>query len=124
MNNYNKEDKPAILVYALREIRIELYEELLNGIEEEGLPYKIVKRDSEDAFKLAAMASEANVLVAGIGIDSENIVLHHEKMSKSEYLFSIKISDNMYIKREMGQCAARLVKKTPFKNSYIQESNY
>jgi|LGOV01.1.fsa_nt_gb hypothetical protein len=123
MNYFRNEENPAILIYALKTVRIELYEELLNGIEEEGLPYRIVKKDSDDAFKLASMASEANVLVAGIGIDSENIVLHHEKMSKSEYLFSIKISDNMYIKREMGECAARLVKKTPFKNLHIQESN-
>jgi hypothetical protein len=123
MNDFRNEENPAILIYARNTVRIELYEELLNGIEEEGLPYRIVKKDSDNAFKLASMASEANVLVAGIGIDSENIVLHHEKMSKSEYLFSIKISDNMYKKREMGQCAARLVKKTPFKNLHIQESN-
>jgi Trk K+ transport system NAD-binding subunit len=122
MNNFREVEKPAILIYARNAVRIELYEELLNGIEEEGLPYRIVKKDSNDAFALASMASEASVLVAGIGIDSENIVLHHEKMSKSEYLFLIKISDNMYIKREMGECAARLVKKTPFKNLYIQES--
>lgn len=123
MNNSRDEENPAILIYALNDVRVELYEELLHGIEEEGLPYRIVKKDSNDAFTLASMASEANVLVAGIGIDAEKIVLHHEKMSKTEYLFSINISDDRFVKREMGECAARLVKKTPFKNLHIQESN-
>jgi hypothetical protein len=119
MAGINIEEKPSILIYTSIGVVQEHFVDLLYGIEEEGLPFTICNQGEEDAFSLASMASEVSLLGVGIGIDSNNIVLHHERISSKEYLFSVNMSDSEIIKRELGECSARLVKMIPFKNKNL-----
>lgn len=112
-----KKNKPAINIYYSskidknhKKIRV-----LLNGIEEEGIPYKLISEDETDILTLSYEACNSSILGVGLGINNEEIVLHYNKLHKSQPLFKVKLtSDNSEI-RVLGSNGARLVKKMPFK---------
>lgn len=89
--------------------------EILWGIEEEGIPFEVFPVDIENAIDSGYKASVESSLGVGIGIDKDMIVLHYNKLNQDSPLFKIsRRSDSTKI-RYLGANAARLVIKMPFK---------
>lgn len=109
--------KPSILIYYSNKINdLIKFDELLWGIEEEGIPYDIKAIEEDDFIKLAYLASQKSKLSVGLGIDSfDNISLTYNKLSCKEYLYKMTLKDSDEKLRNMGANSARLVKKIPFK---------
>lgn len=108
--------KPVIKVFfdqnKLKETDIQ---EVLWGIEEEGIPYEIFPVNIENAVDSGYKASVESSLGVGIGIDEKTIVLHYKKLKKDSPLFIIKRNSDSTKIRSLGANAARLVVKMPFK---------
>lgn len=109
--------KPAILIY-LTEAPQDLYlEEVLLGIEEEGIPFQLEHVATENVVKAAYEAAGRSDLAVGIGCDGERIVVHYRNLPVEQPLFNVeryqlKMKQTL---RSLGSNAARLVKRTAFK---------
>jgi len=108
-----EEARPAVLVYcALAADDLDGARELDAGMEEEGIPARLVRVPDGSAVSLAYAAAQASNLDVGVGIDSSgNISVHHAKMPRDEAALNGPPSTA----RVMGHNAARLVSGTPFK---------
>ena len=105
--------RPAVLVYcALAADDLDCARKLDAGMEEEGIPARLVTVPDGSAVSLAYAAAQASNLDVGVGIDSRgNISVHHAKMPRDEAALNGPSSTA----RVMGHNAARLVSGTPFK---------
>lgn len=110
---------PSIYIYTRDQIGEKNLEYILLGIEEEGIPYLIKSFGDYNSNKLASMASDASLLGVGIGVDINNVVLHQESLGPDRYVFSIDLNSKPEKLRELGENAARIVKKVPFKNKHL-----
>lgn len=109
-------NKPTIKIYYNHNvIAQEAFEQLLYGIEEEGIPYAISGIDEDDIFNLSHEASMDSKLGVGLGISSHEIALHYEKLDRLSPLFKIKLKNKDQTLKDLGANAARLVKRMPFK---------
>ena len=108
-----EEARPAVLVYcALAADDLGAARELDAGMEEEGVPARIVTVLDGPAVSLAYAAAQASNLDVGVGIDSSgNISVHHAKMPHN----AAALNGSRGTARVMGHNAARLVRGTPFK---------
>lgn len=110
-------EKPSIHIYYDKElVDISRFHEVLWGIEEEEVPYRIQEKEHVDAQQMAYEACEASKLGVGVGIDHENIVLHYVKLKKKEPLYKISTESSRELMRVLGVNGARLVKGIPFKD--------
>lgn len=108
--------KPSIFIYVFPHDRSkEKLREVTAGMEEEGIPYKIVNSDEQAVVKLAYEGAVKSQLGVGVGIGSEGICLHYEKLSPDKPLFCNHEPDDPLVWRYFGYNAARLVKGIPFK---------
>jgi len=89
-------------------------DELLYGIEEEGVPYKVKDCQAYDALELGMSAATDSNLEIGIGITNDEIIVNHQKRKTYEPIYSISRAD-FYDLRLIGNNAARLVKGMPLK---------
>ena len=107
------EARPAVLVYcALAADDLDGARQLDAGMEEEGVPARIVTVPDGPAVALAHAAAQASNLDVGVGIDSMgNISVHHAKMPRDR----AALNGSPGTARVMGHNAARLVRGTPFK---------
>ena len=109
-------NKPTIKVYYNQNaIDKEAFEPLLHGIEEEGIPYAISGMEEDDIFNLSHEASKDSKLGVGLGINSDKIALHYEKLDRLSPLFKIELQNKNQTLRDLGANATRLVKRIPFK---------
>lgn len=110
--------KPMIHVYYCRQIRnASSFQELLSGMEEEGVPCLVAEREESAALELAYKAAESSNLSVGVGIGAdETVVLHYIKLKPEEPLFSVSLQSGKTSLRMLGANAARLVKGVPFKS--------
>ena len=116
MNVNFEAPKPEIKVfYNKNSINKSIVTQVLLGIEEEGLPYSLEEKDSNDGVELAYKAAEISHLGVGIGI-GDRLVLHYIKLKENAPLFCVPLQDNENILRAIGANAARLVKRMPFKD--------
>lgn len=89
---------------------------LAYGIEEEGLPFKLMETTSSSAHENANCAAALSSLDVGIGVgDDWKIVTRHSRFDKDSYLFEVKADQRMDLKA-YGANAARLIKGVPFKS--------
>ncbi|MDO4288460.1 MAG: glycerol dehydratase reactivase beta/small subunit family protein [Eubacterium sp.] len=117
MNVNFEAPKPEIKVYYNKNsVNKSIVTQVLLGIEEEGLPYSLVEKDSSNGGEMAYKAAEASHLGVGIGIGDTEIVLQYIKLKENEPLFRIPIKDDETTLRAIGANAARLVKRMPFKD--------
>lgn len=85
------------------------------GIEEEGIPFVLEKRNEfKDPVSMAYKAAESSRLGVGIGV-GDRIVLHFLKLKQDKPLFEIPLTTENEKLRRMGANAARLIKGIPFK---------
>lgn len=88
---------------------------LAYGIEEEGLPFKLIETSSISAHENAQRAAGESTLDVGIGIGEDwQIAVRHSRFEKNMYLFDMKAWDGLDLKA-YGANAARLIKGVPFK---------
>ncbi|EJP6472288.1 glycerol dehydratase reactivase beta/small subunit family protein [Clostridium botulinum] len=110
-------DKPAIVIYKNKDIKnVVDFDELLWGIEEENIPCGVDIKDEKSAEKLAYKAAQDSKLGIGIGIGNDNrLVITHSKLNFGETLFDVDLERDVYILRNLGSNAARIVKGVPLK---------
>lgn len=92
-------------------------QEVLYGIEEEQIPYKLAQMADDDTIKRAYDAAEASRLSVGLAYDTQKIVVHYKNMDADKPLFVIKRTEGQTALRQLGNNAARLVKGIPFKDN-------
>jgi hypothetical protein len=94
---------------------------LLNGIEEEGIPFFTKEKQETSALESSYQAALDSNLGVGIGIGGDgHIILHYTKLCKEEPLFTTNLPE-WDKQRVLGANAARLVKGIPFKSFEIIE---
>ncbi|MDF2595218.1 MAG: hypothetical protein K0R69_1559 [Clostridia bacterium] len=99
--------RPEIIIKAYNPDGVVL-KEVLAGIEEEGVLYKVIHEESSDsAASLGQIASEMSQIEVGIGIHQNETTLYTKKI-KNAPLFTT----TLYY-RQLGQNAARYVKGNP-----------
>ena len=108
------ESKPYIMVFCSNKIKRSEIEEILWGIEEEGLPYflKFVP-DIEVKKKNYTQGT----LEVGIGINSKKEVILTSKKYDKEYILKNSLDQSDDKLRALGNNSARLVKGLPLKLS-------
>lgn len=108
--------KQVIKVYYKDNIKnIDEINQVLLGMEEEGIPYEISNVSLGNSIEIGYKASLESPLGVGIGIDDDSIVLHFNKLDKDHPIFVIQFKSSSDKKRSLGANAARLVTKMPFK---------
>lgn len=96
---------------------LNLVRQLAFGIEEEGLPHRIVEMPELAARQLAEEASRLSSLEVGIGVDEKGcLCLHQTKLPEGFYLFETNATHQKLNIRNYGANGARLVKGMPFKD--------
>lgn len=108
-------DTPSINIYHSLDVCDDRFKEILWGIEEEEIPYKVQCINLENANTLGHMGACDSKLGVGIGISEDKIILTTNKLDKEEPLFYLKLDEKDEILRKLGSNAARLVKGIPFK---------
>ncbi len=91
-------------------------EEILYGIEEEGLPWGITESQEKDAKVLGYAASQSSKLGVGIGVGVDGVTLCHDKLEQYKPLFSYSLSSSRRDFRMLGMNGAKLIKGEPFVN--------
>ncbi|EGT3617028.1 glycerol dehydratase reactivase beta/small subunit family protein [Clostridium sp. LIBA-8841] len=108
---------PSIFVYCSLGINEMDIEEILWGIEEEGIPFILKNKDLNDAKELANLAANDSKLSVGIGINNQgDISLTIDKLKEEDPLFFINLEQGCKSLRSLGANGARLVKGMPLKN--------
>ncbi|PKM58705.1 MAG: glycerol dehydratase [Firmicutes bacterium HGW-Firmicutes-4] len=91
-------------------------DEVLHGIEEEGIPFSVEELEESNPVELAFRGAELSHLGVGIGITENEVVLHFIKLKEDHPIFRIPSYSDESTLRAIGSNAARLVKRMPFKN--------
>lgn len=109
--------KPSIHVYYSSEIKdISIFDDVLFGIEEEGIPYAVKEEMKLNPLELCYKAAQQSNLAVGIGIhESGEVTLTFNKLKKDEPLFIVNSCWEKSILRNLGANAGRLVKGIAFK---------
>ena len=76
---------------------------------------KLSQEEGGHALELAWEAAKSSNLEVGIGADSQELVLHYNKLEMAQPLFRISAQAGAAQARALGANAARLVKKLPLK---------
>ena len=118
MSIKNSETIPAVNVKHHEKANQDKIRLILEGIEEESVPYTLKERN-DSALNLAAEACQISKLGVGIGIDEEQIILHYIKLEDKTPLFTIGTNAKDETIKSLGSNAARLVKGMPFKKIWI-----
>lgn len=109
--------KPEIKVLHGKNITYQrIVDEVLHGIEEEGIPFSIEEMEESNPVELAFRGAELSHLGVGIGITEKEVVLHYIKLKENQPIFRIPAYSDEATLRAIGSNAARLVKRMPFKN--------
>lgn len=111
-----KEDSVAIVVAHSKSVEdSEILDFICYGIEEEGIPYKLVPMDLKDAVSLAKEGAKQSKLGIGLSFDQGGKgCLNHTNFKDDKVLFlhDIKTQEDARI---LGTNGARLMKGIPFK---------
>ncbi|SMC34620.1 glycerol dehydratase reactivase beta/small subunit family protein [Sporomusa malonica] len=94
--------------------------EVQAGMEEEGVPCSLLTGEEVDAIALAYRGAYASPLGVGVGISTEGMCIHYQKLPERQPLFVLDGEDNLAEWRRFGYNAARLVKGLPFKSKQIE----
>lgn len=106
--------KPTVHVLYRPDVPENSIQQLLYGLEEEGIPWEARTETEGDALGLAWKGAQASRLEVGVGMDGKAAVLHISKLDYDRPLFQIPVRSLGQV-RILGSNAARLVKKLPLK---------
>ncbi|AAZ88720.1 glycerol dehydratase reactivase beta/small subunit family protein [Shigella sonnei] len=110
----SKERAPAIVVMEIGDC-ITTWDEVLLGIEEEGIPFRIQHIPSGEVIDSAWLAARQSPLLVGIACDREELIVHYKNLPASAPLFTLTYQQDNHTRRSIGTNAARLVKGIPFR---------
>lgn len=108
---------PAIVIFTIGDCAT-LWNDVLLGIEEEGIPFVIQETDSTDIVHNAWLAACQSPLLVGIGCSRETLVVHYKNLPISAPIFTLKYQQDNHARRSIGNNAARLVKGIPFRECH------
>ncbi|HAU4328662.1 glycerol dehydratase reactivase beta/small subunit family protein [Citrobacter freundii] len=108
---------PAIVIFTVGDCTSR-WNDVLLGIEEEGIPFVIRETHSTDIIHNAWLAACQSPLLVGIGCDQEKLVVHYKNLPTSAPLFTLMYQQNSHDRRSIGNNAARLVKGIPFRECH------
>lgn len=106
--------KPTVHVLCSPDVPKNAFQQLLYGLEEEGIPWEVWTNTEENALTLAWNGAQASRLGVGVGMDRQTAVLNISKFAYERPLFQISVQSAEQV-RILGANAARLVKKLPLK---------
>ncbi|MCC5910638.1 MAG: glycerol dehydratase reactivase beta/small subunit family protein [Clostridiaceae bacterium] len=117
MDNRKPHNKTSIFICISSRIQeTSIFNEVLWGIEEEGVPYSIGTLDKEKAIELSYDAAMTSPLEVGVGFGEDGYVtLHSSKLKQDKPLLRFNFKEEPHKMRALGVNAARLVKGIPFK---------
>lgn len=115
----SKSNRPTIIINIHHTIDEKCLENILFGIEEEGIPFLIKETDNSNAVHSAYDASKESRLSVGIGCNQNEVVVHYKNLKMEKYLFKVSNyeSKSKELMRNLGSNAARLVKGEIFKEN-------
>lgn len=106
-------ERPSIVIELNRDITPAQIEQILLGIEEEGIPHVITTSDEVNPLTLAHRASTRSRLGVGIGIALDYAVVTTEKLAPGRpYIARYRNQQDAW-DRALGANAARIVKRVP-----------
>ncbi|SUP44288.1 glycerol dehydratase reactivase beta/small subunit family protein [Veillonella criceti] len=110
--------KPTIMIYYHQGIGPEQFQDVLYGIEEEGIPYTLEERAiSSEVLTMADEASHVSALSVGLGCTAETLVLSYKNLPPEQFMYRLQhYKKEKQAMRALGANAARLVKGNPFKS--------
>lgn len=108
---------PAIVIFTTGE-DMSLWNDVLLGIEEEGIPFVVQESHSADIIHSAWLAACQSPLLVGIGCNREQLVVHYKNLPTSAPLFTLTYQKDSHARRRIGNNAARLVKGIPFRECH------
>lgn len=119
-------DKPTIVINIQEKMDEDQLQEIFFGIEEEEIPYLIIRNEGLSGLEAAVNAAVQSKLSVGIGCSQDEIVVHHKNLKAEKYLFKISnySSKPSRLQRVLGSNAARLVKGNIFKDSEELEVSF
>ncbi len=104
---------PAIVIFTSADCA-DVWNDVLLGIEEEGIPFVIQESGSADVIHNAWLAACQSPLLVG----REKLVVHYKNLPTSAPLFTLTYQQNSHDRRSIGNNAARLVKGIPFRECH------
>ena len=110
----SKDHAPVIVVTEIGNC-INTWNEVLLGIEEEGIPFHIQQIPSGEVIDSAWQAARQSPLLVGIACDREKLIVHYKNLPTSAPLFTLMYQQDNHARRSIGTNAARLVKGIPFR---------
>lgn len=105
--------RPSVLVAVNDAVRDEELNELLLGLEEEGIPSTVMTHRTNDPLVLAHTASLQSVLGVGVGVSLGYVVVTTEKLPESRPYLARFLGRSPAEDRAIGTNTARLVKRVP-----------
>ncbi|HEB1083019.1 TPA: glycerol dehydratase reactivase beta/small subunit family protein [Escherichia albertii] len=113
----SKDHAPVIVVTEIGNC-INTWNEVLLGIEEEGIPFHIQQIPSGEVIDSARQAARQSPLLVGIACDREKLIVHYKNLPTSAPLFTLMYQQDNHARRSIGNNAARLVKGIPFREGH------
>jgi hypothetical protein len=112
----NNREKPAVYIAVEDNYKnSSLLNYLGYGLEEEGIPFKMVNDSAQDLYSLAHQAAQASRLNVSLALGENNkVIIHHKKLEPDNPFFEKEISKEFQAKA-IASNAARLVKGIPIK---------
>lgn len=111
-----RRDRPSIKIHVHRAVSDGALEDLLLGIEEEGVPADVVREDERNPLELAHRAANASQLGLGVGIALDYAVVTLDKLPKERPYLATHWSLDPQQDRRCGSNAARIVKRIPLRH--------
>lgn len=112
----NEIEKPCILIYSNNANGL-ILNEILAGIEEEGIPYLIKDSEDKDLIDITYQYAQISKIGIAVGISNNRVVIHFNKLNAINPIIDVELK--LYEKekaRALGNNAARLYKVMPFKS--------
>ena len=104
---------PTILIHVTPDCPKNISQEIMWGIEEEGIPCELEELRFEDITKEGHSSASLSLLDVGVASDGQHIVAHYSKLPIDNPMFSQKIINQEQV-RTIGKNIARFVKGIPF----------
>ena len=105
--------RPSIYLY-VNQPHPKLLREICSGIEEEGIFFEIISRESTDLATLTYEAANHSMLGSGIGILADTTAFQIKGLALGNYIFHYE-NPSKEESRRLGSNSARALKKLPFR---------
>ena len=104
---------PSVVVLRPRGAAAEVLREVCAGVEEEGVPTRVVDTADADAVLLAHAAARESRLEVGVALGAGTVVVHHAKLPERSPAEVVPAEAGAPGWRRAGRSAARIVKGLP-----------